>query len=210
MRFLKSPFLWIPVVVVVLYAAAAASILCRFGVSQEAGWFGDLFGGINGFFTALAAGAAIYALRMQQKEIEARTESLQQGQQELQQQTRLLADQLTELTGPTHPMVDALASDEITQKLFDHAQEALLNEIRAEYADPKRQARLQEAFAAFIPVAKGYIEAHSNMFHSLYHNPNATHATAGTIKSTARRTEEIAREMGEWVKNIRENRELNA
>ena len=184
---------------------------------QDRGLYGDQFGALNTLFSGLACGGIVFTLyltyqqlRLQHREFEARTDSLQEGQQQLAQQTRLLADQLTEMTGPIHPMVDALASDEITQKLFDHAREALESEIEREYDNSKRQERLRKAFDAFVPAAQSYIEAHSNMFHSLYHNPGATHATAGSIKSTARHTEEIARLMADWAKNIRENRELNA
>jgi len=184
---------------------------------QDRGLYGEQFGALNTLFSGLACGGIVFTLyltyqqlRLQHREFEARTESLQEGQQQLAQQTQLLADQISEMTGPIHPMVDALASDDITQKLFDHAREALENEIQAEYANPRRQERLKTAFDSFLPAAESYIEAHTNMFHSLYHNPNATHATAGSIKSTARHTEEIARLMADWAKNIRENRELNA
>lgn len=183
---------------------------------QDRGLYGDQFGALNTLFSGLAFGGVILTLyltyhqvRLQHREIESRTDTLQRGQQELAQQTRFIADQLTEMTGRIHPMFDALASDDIARKIFEHAREALQNEIQSEYRDPKRQERLQVAFDAFLPEAEHYIEAYSNMFHALYHNPNATHATAGTIRSTARVTEEIARNMGSWAKNIQENREQN-
>lgn len=192
------------------------SIARWFPAMQDRGLYGDQFGALNTLFSGLAFGGVILTLyltyhqvRLQHRELESRTDILQRGQQELAQQTRSLADQLTEITGRVHPMVDALAFDGIAQKVFEHAREALQNEIQRECDDPKRQERLQVAFDAFVPEAERYIEVYLNMFNSLYHNPDATHATAGTIRSTARVTEEIAREMGSWAKNIRENRELN-
>jgi hypothetical protein len=118
MRFLKSPFLWIVFIVVLFYGITAAYVIHKFGITQEASWFGELFGGINGVFTAIGAGAAIYALRMQQREIEARTDSLQRGQQELQQQTRLLSQQITDRLGPSSVYVRAEMQKDIASTLL--------------------------------------------------------------------------------------------
>jgi hypothetical protein len=182
---------------------------------QDRALYGEQFGALSTLFSGLACGGVVFTLyltyqqlRLQHRELDARTNTLQQGQQQLAEQTRLLADQFSEIAGFVHPMVDAEVADEIAKRLFDHTREALENEIRGEHANPKRQQRLREALGKFLPAATDYIEAHSNMVYSLYHNPAATHATAGTIKSTARHTEEIARLMGDWAKNIRENREL--
>lgn len=67
-RFFKSPLLRIGVGAVIIYSALATIVICQFGVTQEAGWFGDLFGSISSLLTALNLGFLIFAIVLQTRE----------------------------------------------------------------------------------------------------------------------------------------------
>lgn len=72
--------------------------VATFVPEDSRGTFGDMFGGLNALFTALAFAGLLYSTAQQQEEIDLQVQELQETRQEFQQQTRTFQKQSFEST----------------------------------------------------------------------------------------------------------------
>ena len=77
----------------VLFAILMAFVFCYWDTLEHSGLFGDTFGSINAFFSALAFAGVIVAILLQRKELEYQREELEQTRKEFQKQTEEFEEQ---------------------------------------------------------------------------------------------------------------------
>ena len=70
-----------------LFIILTVFVLCFWDTLEHSGLFGDTFGSINAFFSALAFAGVIIAIFMQRKELELQREELEQTRTEFKKQT---------------------------------------------------------------------------------------------------------------------------
>jgi hypothetical protein len=70
--------------VILVLVVGTAAIWGVFGRPQDAGQFGDLFGGLNALFSGLAFAGVIYAILLQRRELELQRQELQQTREEME------------------------------------------------------------------------------------------------------------------------------
>lgn len=61
----------------------ATVLICTLGLTEKAGWFGDLFGSINALFAGLAFAVVAYSILLQQTQMKQQQEMLSLQQEEL-------------------------------------------------------------------------------------------------------------------------------
>lgn len=208
MRILKSAFFQILVAAVFLYGLAAGLIIWRFGVSQEAGWLGDMFGGINGFFAAVGAAAALYALRLQHREMDSRTATLQQGQKELAQQTELLSQRLTEQLRPSHISEDAELRLAVAQRILQALEDGLASDLLC-IEDSEARERSAKALERERRAWEKHLQTALDLRQALHPNPGSTNYTWMPHFVEAALSEQRAqtmKELREWIQTTHKTR----
>jgi hypothetical protein len=207
MRILKSAFFQILIVAVILYGVAASIIVWRFGITQEAGWLGDMFGGINGFFAAVGAAAALYALHLQHREMDSRTSTLQQGQKELSLQTELLSQRLTDQLRPSHISEDAELRLAIAQRLLQALEEGLSSDLLY-IEDSEARERSTKALEREQRAWKKHLQASLDLREALHPTPGSTNYTWMPYFVEAALSEQrvqTLKELREWIQTTHRN-----
>lgn len=79
---------------ITMWLATPFFLSCLYPDMASRGQFGDMFGAINALFSGLALLGTIYAVILQQRELELQREELMQSRAELAAQNAILAEQL--------------------------------------------------------------------------------------------------------------------
>lgn len=90
----KKAIVILIVVCIFLWVLSAYALITYFGIPDNAGAFGDMFGAVNALFSGLALAFVIYAVFLQLEELEVQREELKNSRKELATQNEIIAAQL--------------------------------------------------------------------------------------------------------------------
>ncbi|MES2709328.1 MAG: hypothetical protein V4726_22210 [Verrucomicrobiota bacterium] len=182
--------------------------------NEKRGQYGDQFGALNTLFSGLAAAGVIFTLyvnfrqlQLQQQNFNSQTESLQRGQEQLAEQTRIIARELTH-SPSLHPMIEAEDASDRADKVFELACVEIRHQINHEEANGGRGAEMHTALEAFVMQAQNYLKAVSQIQYSIAPHAGSTRRTALAIRVEAEEKERIAGQLNEWAQTMKENREV--
>ncbi len=197
---------------VALLFATFTFVLFRFyPLPSSAADFGQAISGISALFTALAFAGALYAVFLQRKALELQQQQMTKEIGEVQQQTKLLTEQLQQVAPIQHLIIKADATDQLLDVLFNAAQEsineAILHVETSETGGPLRRERartLRQWLEVYLKASKLFLVSGEGMAQEI-----AVPKVRGTEMRVhavwTKKREEIAHQLGEWATEIKKN-----
>src|SRR5258708_7526365 len=117
-------FLVVLISVVLFFALLCAVLFRVFPWPTSAADFGEAISGVSALFSALAFAGVLYAVFLQRKALELQQRQMTKEIGEVQQQTKLLTEQLQQVAPIQHLIIKADATDQLLDVLFNAAQES--------------------------------------------------------------------------------------